>query len=111
MTPYTRHAFHKLPPRTGLPLTKAEQAILQCLWEGKGLKETADALCVTTKTVEFHRTNLYRRMGIEGPALSHKLFDHTRTLAYPLLAFGIRPVSRPLHATPAKVGLQGHMAP
>lgn len=44
-------------------LTPREIEILQLLMEGKSNKEIANGLCVCEKTVEFHLSNLYSKIG------------------------------------------------
>jgi DNA-binding NarL/FixJ family response regulator len=56
------------PKRTGLrgldALTASERRICQMAAEGMSNKEIAQALFVTTKTVELHLGNAYKKLGI-----------------------------------------------
>lgn len=60
------------------PLTPAERKILKMIAEGKASKEIADELFIHYRTVENHRVNACRKLGIEGTnallrfALQHK---------------------------------------
>ena len=47
-------------------LTKREQEILKLLLESISLKEIAINLGVSSKTVDFHKGNLYRKLGIQS---------------------------------------------
>jgi DNA-binding CsgD family transcriptional regulator/type II secretory pathway predicted ATPase ExeA len=52
-------------PRTGpAALTRAEQRVARLAAAGAPNREIADRLVVTTRTVEFHLTNVYRKLGI-----------------------------------------------
>jgi DNA-binding NarL/FixJ family response regulator len=62
-------ADHLDPPdRRGAPneLTPREREIFQLLAEGKRNKEVAAILEVSVKTVETHRSNLMRKLGLHG---------------------------------------------
>jgi len=63
-------------------LTTREQEIMELLLEGMALKEISGALKISLKTVDFHRDNLYRKLGIQSqkelftkylPKKQHKL--------------------------------------
>jgi DNA-binding NarL/FixJ family response regulator len=45
-------------------LTRREQAVVEQMMFGKANKEIAEALRCSTKTVEFHATNLFRKLGV-----------------------------------------------
>jgi DNA-binding CsgD family transcriptional regulator len=47
-------------------LTPREQEILSLILGGIALKEIANKLGVSYKTVDYHRTNLYRKFGIQS---------------------------------------------
>jgi DNA-binding NarL/FixJ family response regulator len=47
-------------------LTPREREIVQLIAEGKSGKEIASILSISTKTVETHRTNLMRKLGIHS---------------------------------------------
>jgi DNA-binding NarL/FixJ family response regulator len=50
----------------GPRLTPREREILQLLAEGKGTKEIAAALSISVKTVETHRSNIMRSLGLDS---------------------------------------------
>jgi len=63
-------------------LTPREQEIMNLLLEGMALKEISGVLKISLKTVDFHRDNLYRKLGIQSnkelftkylPKSQHKL--------------------------------------
>lgn len=45
-----------------LKISVAEKPVLIKLLEGKSVKETAEALNISTKTVEIHRTAIYTKI-------------------------------------------------
>jgi DNA-binding NarL/FixJ family response regulator len=47
-------------------LTGREQEIIQLLAEGKSNKEVAALLGLSVKTVETHRSNIMRKLGLRG---------------------------------------------
>jgi DNA-binding NarL/FixJ family response regulator len=47
-------------------LTSRQREVLQLLAEGHTVKETAAILHVSTKTVEFHKTNISQKLGARG---------------------------------------------
>jgi DNA-binding NarL/FixJ family response regulator len=49
-------------------LTNREREVLQCLSEGRSTKEIADALHVSTKTVETHRRNIMQKLDLHNVA-------------------------------------------
>jgi len=49
-------------------LTDREREVLQRLAEGHATKETADALCVSVKTVETHRRNIMEKLNLHSIA-------------------------------------------
>lgn len=49
-----------------LALTKRERAVLRLLARGKRNQDAAEALCITRKTVEFHVSNILRKMGVRS---------------------------------------------
>ena len=51
---------------TGTGLTPREREIVQLLAEGKSNKEVADALAISVKTAETHRTNVMRKLQIHS---------------------------------------------
>ncbi len=55
-----------LPP--ALLLTPREREVLQCIATGKSNKHIARELNLSVRTVETHRLNIKRKLGIEGQA-------------------------------------------
>lgn len=57
-------------PEHGLTsdLTSRQRQILQLISEGRHNKEIAEVLCVSVRTVEFHRLRLKARLGARTPA-------------------------------------------
>ena len=51
-------------------LTVSERKILRLIAEGKTTKEISDSLYISTKTVESHRTNIFKKLNLGG---SHAL--------------------------------------
>lgn len=47
-------------------LTEREQQIFRMIVEGKTTKDIADILCISTKTVEKHRTSVTTKLGVHG---------------------------------------------
>ena len=59
------------------PLTSREQTILLELAQGKSNKEVAQALDISVRTVETHRKNLKRKLGISSTAgLTRYAMEH-----------------------------------
>jgi len=63
--------YHSPRPRRGAgrdtsDLTPREREIVQLIAEGKSGKEIADILNISAKTVETHRTNLMRKLGVHS---------------------------------------------
>jgi DNA-binding NarL/FixJ family response regulator len=48
------------------PLTERERQIVRLLAEGKSTKETAQALGISVKTVDTHRTSIRRKLGVNS---------------------------------------------
>ena len=55
-------------PKTGQPLTGRQREVLQLVAEGKSAKEIAARLQVSMKTVQFHKANVMRRLGLHTTA-------------------------------------------
>jgi DNA-binding NarL/FixJ family response regulator len=53
-------------PQTELTLRQRE--VLQLVAEGRTLKEIASILCLSVKTVEFHKTQLAKQLGLHTTA-------------------------------------------
>lgn len=47
-------------------LTEREQQVFRMVVEGKTTKEIADMLCVSSKTIEKHRTSISGKLGVHG---------------------------------------------
>ena len=47
-------------------LTEREQQVFRMVVEGKTTKDIADMLCVSTKTIEKHRTSITGKLGVHG---------------------------------------------
>ncbi len=47
-------------------LTRREQQICRMASEGKSGKEIASVLAISPRTVKFHLTNVYRKLGISN---------------------------------------------
>lgn len=47
-------------------LTEREQQVFRMVVEGKTTREIADILCVSTKTIEKHRTGVTAKLGVQG---------------------------------------------
>src|SRR5260370_2069909 len=58
-----------LPPgceaRRGEPLTARQREVLQLLAEGRSMKEVADLLHVTARTVAFHKYTIMEHLGLQ----------------------------------------------
>jgi DNA-binding NarL/FixJ family response regulator len=78
-----RHADSRSPLNV---LTQSERKILQMIAEGQSNRSTAAALSVSTKTVEKHRSNLMRKLGLRNSgelmlaAVEMGLIDRPRTV-------------------------------
>lgn len=49
-------------------LTMRQREVLQLVAEGRSLKEIATILCVSVKTVEFHKTRIVKQLGLSTTA-------------------------------------------
>ncbi len=49
-------------------LSVRERQVLQLLAEGRSVKESADLLKISAKTIEVHRKNIRRKLGISSIA-------------------------------------------
>jgi DNA-binding CsgD family transcriptional regulator len=67
-------------------LTPSEKKILRLIADGLSSKEIGDSLSIHYRTVENHRTNMCRKLNIEGAnalarfALQHRSALHERLL-------------------------------
>ena len=55
-------------PRQGADLTSRQREVLQLVAEGRTIKEIAGILNVSPRTVEFHKTNLVKVLGVRTTA-------------------------------------------
>lgn len=46
-------------------LTEREKQILSCILKHMSIKETSNSLYISEKAVEFHRTNIFRKYGVQ----------------------------------------------
>jgi DNA-binding NarL/FixJ family response regulator len=49
-------------------LTRREAEVLRALWDGVSNREIALALMVSDRTVKYHLSNVYRKLGVRGRA-------------------------------------------
>ena len=61
-----RVTSHVLAPRQRL--TKREREVIRLVAEGKTNKQIADKLRITERTVKFHMTSLFNKLGAENRA-------------------------------------------
>jgi len=47
-------------------LTNREKEVLKCIMEGQTNKEAAAALCVDKRTVDFHLSKIYEKLGVSN---------------------------------------------
>lgn len=52
----------------GVGLTRAESLVAALVCRGHFSKEVASQLCITEKTVKFHLTRIYRKLGVRNRA-------------------------------------------
>jgi LuxR family maltose regulon positive regulatory protein len=63
MSRQTQPQLPSLTAPTQVPrLTKREKQIMRLLFTGKSARETAEALSLSTRTVDFHTSNVYRKL-------------------------------------------------
>ena len=51
-----------------MTLTKAERPVAEMAVAGASNRSIADTLCLTVRTVEYHLTSVYRKLGVTGRA-------------------------------------------
>ena len=56
-------------------LSIREREVLDCVLDGKPTREIAERLCISIKTVEFHRARLREKLGVSSLAELFKLFN------------------------------------
>lgn len=54
------------PPAALGDLTRAERAVVTLVCQGRSNREIAERLVLSTKTVEFHLTNVFRKLDVTG---------------------------------------------
>lgn len=59
----TRRAMGKSLEAEGIPLTEREQQVLQLMAQGKENSKIASELVITERTVKFHASNIYSKLG------------------------------------------------
>lgn len=87
---YKINRNYRYSPKTklskGIPeLTLREMAIANEVCNGYSLREIADIICVSEKTVKFHLTNIYRKLGLRGKSdlISHFFKNNLVTIVNP----------------------------
>ena len=59
------------------PLSARQREVLQLVAEGKSMKEIADILHISVRTVEFHKNNIVQQLGLRTTAeLTRYALDH-----------------------------------
>ncbi len=59
----------RMPPASAqATLTLRQREVLQLIAEGRSLKEMAAILCVSVKTIEFHKTRIAKQLGLHTTA-------------------------------------------
>ncbi len=61
-------AYRNGSSRAADPLSLREREVLQLIAEGRGTKQVAEALCISTRTVESHRARIMRKLAIHETA-------------------------------------------
>jgi DNA-binding NarL/FixJ family response regulator len=61
-------SFMQPPERKLTQLTPRQREVLQLLAEGRSMKQVADLLNVTPRTVQFHKYSMMRQLGINSTA-------------------------------------------
>ena len=75
-SPTARHSS----PKGRVQLTKRQLEIALLIADGLSTKEIADRLDVTPKTVEFHRSKIYRAVEVKSTALLVRYLIRKRLL-------------------------------
>jgi DNA-binding CsgD family transcriptional regulator len=63
--PFVHHLSSKL-----FNLSSREISVANLILEGRGTKEIADILCISSNAVEFHRKGIRRKLGIRNKKVS-----------------------------------------
>ena len=69
--PYTCISPDQMQPRVSGPppvLSEREMQVLLLICDGLTAKEIAQRLGISPKTVEFHKTGIYKRLGLKNTA-------------------------------------------
>lgn len=65
------------PPAAGDELTKRERTLLDAIARGLSTKQISRELWISEKTVKFHLTNIYRKLGVHNRTGAMRYaFDH-----------------------------------
>ena len=65
------------PPDAGDELTKRERTLLEAIARGLSTKQISRELWISEKTVKFHLTNIYRKLGVHNRTGAMRYaFDH-----------------------------------
>jgi DNA-binding NarL/FixJ family response regulator len=59
---------HSSPVSQQAELTLRQREVLQLVAEGRSLKEIASILCLSVKTIEFHKTRIVKQLGLHTTA-------------------------------------------
>jgi DNA-binding NarL/FixJ family response regulator len=64
--------------RTGKTLTPRQREVIQLLAEGKSMKEAADVLKVTVRTIAFHKYKVMETLGVKNTAslIQFAIYNH-----------------------------------
>lgn len=67
VAPFLREGSHPIKKRTSR-LTPRQREVLQLLAEGRTGKQIADVLCLSPRTVEFHKYSMMQQLGLHSTA-------------------------------------------
>lgn len=76
---HTNYDSHDYAVEVRNTLSPAENRVYDLVLLGKKNKEIADDICRTEKTVKFHLTNIYRKLGLKSR--SQLIANHFNTAA------------------------------
>jgi DNA-binding NarL/FixJ family response regulator len=64
--------------RTGKTLTQRQREVIQLLAEGKSMKQAADVLNVTARTIAFHKYRVMETLGVKNTAslIQFAIYNH-----------------------------------
>lgn len=60
------YAFHRFDRKPRTELTRREREVLGHVLEGRPNKRIADALGISQRTVEVHRSRIFQKMGVRN---------------------------------------------